>query len=97
MSPIKSFILNYLRPFGKQSFLSSLQKNAKILDLGCGNTSVIGIKAVLPNCSYVGIDVLDYNQTDLSRSLMDRYLISKPDEFATIIKSQENDFDAVIS
>jgi len=97
MNKLKSFALTYLRPQGKQAFLLKLNKKSKILDLGCGNASVLGIKSVLPDCEYFGIDVEDYNQTEYTRNLMDHYIICDSNKFAKEIKKIKVNFDAVIS
>jgi SAM-dependent methyltransferase len=85
-----------LRSKGKHSFVSNLPVRAKVLDVGCGNGSVLAFKEVNPSIFYVGVDVADYMQTDESKLAMDKYLIFDPSNFADGIDSLERDFDAVV-
>lgn len=84
-----------LRRRGKVSFLRTLKPSSKILDVGCGNDSPYRFKRILPNCDYTGIDVGDYHQT--KPNLADRYIITKPEDFAGEIAKISNEFDAVVS
>lgn len=86
-----------LKKYNKEKFISSLADNAKILDVGCGNASVINVKKLKPNCIYTGIDISDYAQTTTSKSMMDEYIITTTENFATSIKNIPGEFDAVIS
>ena len=90
------FLLKYLRRRGKQAFVSKLADNTKVLDVGCGNASVLLIKNVKPNCEYTGIDISDYHQTVHSKSLTDKYILTSADKFAQSIRELDNKFDAVI-
>ena len=45
------------------------------------------VKAICGGSFYVGIDVGDYNQSNQSKSLMDKYIVSKPESFADDIKN----------
>jgi SAM-dependent methyltransferase len=95
---LKYLVNAFLRPNGKYYFLRTLKNNSKILDVGCGNSSVARVKSLLPKCDYTGIDVGDYNQTDYSKNLMDSYLIFEPNKFSSGIRALgQNTFDVVIS
>ena len=48
-------------------FVNYLPSSAEVLDVGCGNASVLAVKAIKPNCNYTGIDVCDYHQTERSK------------------------------
>jgi SAM-dependent methyltransferase len=84
-----------LRKNGKTDFLSNLDSRSSILDVGCGNNSPYYTKKILPNCTYTGLDVGDYNQT--KPLLADNYIVTKPEEFAKTIRTFFQKFDAVIS
>tara|TARA_B100000780_G_scaffold262090_1_gene214973 strand:- start:12551 stop:13237 length:687 start_codon:yes stop_codon:yes gene_type:complete len=96
---LKKIIGRFISPHVKSSFLGSglIKDNAKILDVGCGNKSVIEIKSILPNSIYTGIDITDLNQNRVSKSLMQEYIISEPDSFSETIKGLGPKFDLVIS
>jgi ubiquinone/menaquinone biosynthesis C-methylase UbiE len=94
---LKHRIASLLRPRGKLSFARSLPNGSAVLDVGCGNQAVVGIKNVKPTCSYTGIDIGDYNQTEHSKQLMDEYVIVDVDQFAMKLASFGPRFDAVIS
>ena len=63
-----------LRPHSKSSFLYSLHPKARILDIGCGNSSCERVMRVLPNCSYVGIDIFE----ESASFIMDEFILSSP-------------------
>lgn len=84
-----------LRPKGKVSFLFALKPDARILDVGCGNNSPYRFKSILPNCTYTGIDIGEYNQT--KPNLADGYIVVQPDAFSSEIAKLSNSFDAVVS
>jgi SAM-dependent methyltransferase len=92
-----SNILMWIKPNSKRVFIKNLGKNARIFDIGCGNDSAILIKGILPKCNYTGIDIDDYNISDACKSLMDTYVLSKPDEFSDMIGTFKSSFDGVIS
>ena len=89
-------VARLLRFKGKHSFVYNLPVGAKVLDVGCGNGSVLAFKEVNPSIFYVGVDVADYMQTNESKLAMDKYLIFNPSNFADGIASLERDFDAVV-
>ena len=93
-----NFLKKILRPRGQRSFLSSIKKtNLKILDVGCGNASSVFLKTVKPDSTVYGIDVTDFNQSDESKGLYEKYIISEPEMFAQSIQNIDRDFDVVIS
>ena len=94
---MKFIISKLLKPKGKWGFLSTFYENPKILDVGCGCASVIGTKNLCPNSTYYGIDIGDYGQTEYSKSLIDKYIISSPDNFHKAILDINQEFDVVIS
>lgn len=96
MKNLRHSLAKFIKPKGKQAFLSGLTEFSYLLDVGCGNNSVLGVKNILPNCKYVGIDIADYNQSTTALTAMDRYIIADPDFFAESIHEIETLFDAVI-
>lgn len=81
--------------WSKDSFLRSLQNNARILDVGCGNNSPRFTKDIVPSCYYIGLDVGDYNQGDDNPA--DEYVISSSEKFVSTIYKYADSVDAVIS
>jgi SAM-dependent methyltransferase len=94
MSP-KYYAKALLRPRYREGFLLTLPRNAKILDVGCGNNSPWLTKKILPGCEYTGVDVGDYNQA--KPNLADRYVLTTAAEFPAAIAGLGPRFDAVIS
>ena len=78
-------------------FVKSLPKNARVLDVGCGNNSPTKIKLMRPDVYYVGIDVANYRQPDVAIAYGDEYKIVTPGDFAAEIANRKGAFDAVIS
>jgi 2-polyprenyl-3-methyl-5-hydroxy-6-metoxy-1,4-benzoquinol methylase len=94
---VRQKIAQVLRRRGVQAFLKQLPSSSIILDVGCGNNSPRRIKSILPDSHYVGIDVVDYNQSTGSLDLADEYLVCEPDDFAQTIDSLGQRFEGVIS
>lgn len=84
-----------IRPLGKVAFLHRLTPQANILDVGCGNNSPAKTKSLLPQSSYTGIDIQDYNQTE--PNVADEYIIASPARFAEVLAKLPSRYDAVIS
>ena len=84
-----------LRTNGKSDFLSRLNHKSKILDVGCGNDSPLKTKRILPNCTYTGIDICNYNQKNPAK--IENYILTTSEMFPHEIKSFNGYFDAVIS
>lgn len=92
----KKIILRLIEPaHGKVNFLRQISKCSNILDVGCGNDSPYLIKTQLPNITYTGIDIGDYNQQ--RKNLADNYILTSPLNFAAKIAEFVNEFDVVIS
>ncbi|NNN19522.1 MAG: methyltransferase domain-containing protein [Acidimicrobiaceae bacterium] len=91
----KDTLKKHFRKNGKTDFLSKLNSNSSILDVGCGNNSPFCTKQILPDCIYTGLDVGDYNQT--KPLLADNYVITTPQNFSKEIAKFSKAFDAVIS
>ncbi len=91
---LKNNIRNNINPYSYTSFLRTLPKDCKILDIGCGNNSPFRVKRILPNSYYIGIDIMDYNQD--SKSYADEYHVVQKSEFNNKIFSFQN-IDVVIS
>ena len=98
---VKEKIINvahlFLRLNGKFSFLNSIPKNSKILDVGCGNNSAYKIKRFLPDSYYVGIDIGDYNNKNDANIYADEYILTDPSKFVDSINLLSYKFDAIIS
>lgn len=94
MLPIKQIFSLRLQSRGKYAFINSLDKNSKILDVGCGSNSPNYTKTLLPDCNYIGLDIQDYNQT--RENLADEYIITNSENFVRSINELDQDFDAVI-
>lgn len=94
---IKRILTLLLLPRQKDSFLSYVPKNAKILDVGCGNNSPYRVKSQRSDVFYVGLDVKNYNQENNPDFHADQYIIVPSDEFAGRINGFHDSFDAVIS
>ena len=91
---LKIHIRKKINPYSYTTFLRSLPKNCKILDVGCGNNSPLRVKKILPESYYIGIDIMDYNQD--SKSYADEYHVVIESEFNRKISSFKN-IDVVIS
>ena len=88
-------IKKHLKKNGKTDFLSKLDKNSLILDVGCGNNSPFRTKQILPYCIYTGLDVGDYDE---NKSLhADNFIITNSQNFSNEIAKFSKEFDAVIS
>lgn len=92
---LSRYLKGVLRPHGKTHFLLSLDSHASILDVGCGNNSPFQVKSVLPNSTYTGVDIGDYNQTKPNRA--DRYILTTPTAFTDALRAFHPEFDAVLS
>ena len=92
----KYMAASFLRSRGKHRFISLLKSGAKVLDVGCGNASVLAFKKVNPDIHYTGIDIADYNQTIESKNAMDHYHIFNENNFSDNIDALDTDYDAVI-
>jgi len=94
---IKLLFTLLLRPRGKASFLNYIPKNARVLDVGCGNNSPFRVKSQRPDIFYVGLDVDNYNQRINPNYYADKYIIVSPEDFVQEICNFNDSFDAIIS
>lgn len=94
---IKIYIAIILRPNGKFSFLNSIAKNSKILDVGCGSNSAFKVKTFLPNSYYVGLDIQDYKNDHDANLYADEYILTDPNKFVDKLIFQDRKFDAILS
>ncbi len=93
---LKHRIACILRSHGKHKFIFNLKPGSKVLDVGCGNASVLAFKDLNPSIHYTGIDVDDYYQTPNSKNAMDQYHIFDPYTFASEIDTLDTDYDAIV-
>jgi SAM-dependent methyltransferase len=82
-----------LHPHGQIAFLSNLENEVRLLDVGCGNRSCI-TKAVKPSCIYTCVDIMEY---DPKFHCTDHYIHALPLEFSDRLLALDNQYDAVIS
>lgn len=94
---IKRDIRSVLDGAGKFNFVRTLPRNARLLDVGCGNRSASLYKTYRMDLEYVGIDVSDYHIDAMDKELMAEYRVCSPSRFAEEIRSFSDGFDAVIS
>lgn len=92
-----SLVNRLLKPRGKYSFIHSIVKHGKVLDVGCGNNSPFIIKTLRPDLHYVGIDIGIYNQKTDGNQYADELIITDPGSFHSKIAEFKEEFDAVIS
>ncbi len=95
MLPISRIMSLILRRHGKWGFLSKIDHNDTILDVGCGNESPQKTKIQIPNCHYTGIDVVEQDENPIRH--YDRLIISQPENFHKEIGLLQEEYDAVIS
>jgi SAM-dependent methyltransferase len=97
MLRIKNIISKLIQPKGKYSFVDSIVRNGKVLDVGCGNNSPSMVKTLRPDIYYVGLDIGIYNQTNDHTKYADEFIVTNPEDFHLKIVSYSNTFDSVIS
>jgi len=81
---------------GKHSFILSIPKNGKVLDVGCGNNSPQKIKSVRPDVFYVGVDIGLYNQNTRPDKFADKIILTDAENFHKKIEEYSNEFDSLI-
>ncbi len=86
-----------LHPRRKMAFIHSIPKSAKVLDVGCGNSSPLITTTARPDLRYTGLDVCDYEQEAPASDYSEEYVLVSPDKFAVEIMKRPNTYDAVIS
>tara|TARA_B100000212_G_C27288121_1_gene496067 strand:- start:312 stop:992 length:681 start_codon:yes stop_codon:yes gene_type:complete len=94
---LKNFLRYYIKPLGRINFILSLPKDAKILDVGCGNNGPLRTKIIKPGCNYTGIDIENYNQSEESIKYADKYILTTSENFVDSINNLTENYDAVIS
>jgi SAM-dependent methyltransferase len=82
---------------GKQVFINSLPKRSKVMDVGCGNNSALQAKKLRPDLIYIGLDIQDYQQSNKSKFLFDKYILTDVKNFHKEIIKYKSSNDAVIS
>jgi SAM-dependent methyltransferase len=79
-------------------YVSKLDKNDKLLDVGCGNNSPQRYKNINKNIFYYGIDVTEHNQNPgVISKYADSMVYSESSVFHEAINKTESDFSMVIS
>ena len=96
MKTLLHHVKRLLKPNGIRAFVDQLGDCPAILDIGCGNKSVLFYKFRKPDSYYVGYDVVDYNQSVESMSKMDEYIVVPKDCFVEEISQHPLEFDAII-
>jgi SAM-dependent methyltransferase len=82
---------------GKGTFIRSLPRGGRILDVGCGNESPAYFKWLRHDLYYIGIDVADYYQDALSIRAADEYHITASGGFVEAINRFCGSMDGVVS
>lgn len=93
---IKRLIRSLIESRGKISFLLKTASSSSLLDVGCGNNSVRLIKSINSSIVYTGVDIADYNLSDDSKALIDRYILADVNSFSEQIRTAGN-FDYILS
>jgi len=93
---IKWKIDRVIRPNGKISFINSIIKNGKVLDVGCGNNSPFMVKSLRPDFYYTGLDIGIYNQTADYTRFADEIILTEPENFQFKIEEHPNTYDSII-
>ncbi len=91
---LKQILTIIMRKKGKVSFLSQLDNNSSVLDVGCGLNSPFNFKKILPKAKYTGIDIIGYNE--LEHVFCDKYISASSKNFSEQILKLKNIFDAVV-
>ena len=89
-------LIRFIKPRGKQSFIDSVVKNGKLLDVGCGNNSPYYVKTLRPDIHYTGLDIGIYNQTSDHSAYANEFILTDPEGFHGKIQERPNEFDAVV-
>jgi len=94
---IKFFLKNIFRGKGKDAFVLMLPSGARLMDIGCGNNSPFRVKSLREDICYIGLDVQNYGQSQISIGVADEYRIASPSEFLGAIRSEVLSMDAILS
>lgn len=96
LKQLKHHVHCLLHPRRKMAFIFSIPKSAKVLDVGCGNSSPVITKTARPDLRYTGLDVCDYEQDLPASDYSEEYIVVSPENFASEIMKRPNSYDAVI-
>ena len=98
MLNMRSRLARFLQPRGKTSFLMSMVRGAKVLDVGCGNDSPTRTKKCRPDLYYIGLDI-DHSNTGTKHGYgsADQIYLTNPNLFHEQIEVLSNSVDYVIS
>lgn len=96
LKPLRRHVHCLLHPRRKMAFIFSIPKSAKVLDVGCGNSSPVITTTARPDLRYTGLDVCDYEQASPASDYSEEYLVVSPENFAAEIAKRPNSYDAVI-
>lgn len=80
----------------KFNWIESVPRNARVLDIGCGNDSALKLKSVREDIVYHGVDISDYNLSHAGRKAMDKYFIFQESTFLAELEGLTNDYDCVV-
>jgi len=76
--------------------LRKLAQASNVADIGCGKESCRNVKERFPEGRYVGLEIGDYDKTEISKALMDDYVKCRPEACASRIREDEELFGLVI-
>lgn len=94
---LKRALLPIIRSRGLTAFTQQLPKNARLLDVGCGNFAPLYAKTLRPDLYYVGLDIDGGAQPDIRKTVVDEYHLTRPEVFDEAISAfGSGKFDAVI-
>jgi ubiquinone/menaquinone biosynthesis C-methylase UbiE len=96
LEQVRHHVHRLLHPRRKMAFIYSIPKSAKVLDVGCGNSSPLITKRARPDLRYTGLDVCDYEQRVPASDYSEEYVVVSPEKFAAEIVKRPNSYDAVI-
>lgn len=97
MMKVKILAQRFLRPNGKDAFIAQIPRSATVFDIGCGNQSPQRTKEFRLDIHYIGLDIQDYGQTEMSMKFADEYRITRPESFVAEIEKENASVDAVVS
>jgi len=93
---LRHILATILNPRGKSAFLFRHQSSRHVLDIGCGNNSVLRVKSIISSCSYTGVDIDNYNLDASALDLIDHYINSTPSNFASDIQRLPQLYDCIL-
>jgi cyclopropane fatty-acyl-phospholipid synthase-like methyltransferase len=93
---INILIKSLFDTYSKYHFVKKLNRHAKVLDVGCGNHSASKINYINKNIAIDGIDIIDYNVSEIDKKIMTNYYIVDSDSFNEFIYKIPHSYDAII-